>query len=218
MFFDKLASSKVIRSTTPLEKLLGTKPDYTFLKAFGCACWPHLRPYNERKLQFRSKQWVLLGYSSIHKGYKCLYPPTGRVYISRDVVFYENIFPFSQTQVSSGSCPLYDQLLPSGYPGHISLPLDTSDDGGDHMVDEHASIDILVPYDSSNLPLKSTSSSVQESNDSSGTGGVQSGVPAPAQEDGSHDVEAEAEEFWAIFALFCRVLARMVVIIHFLQK
>jgi histone deacetylase 1/2 len=60
---------------TPIERLLGETPDYTFFKVFGCACWPHLRPYNNRKLQFRSKQCVFLGYSSLHKGYKCLHVP-----------------------------------------------------------------------------------------------------------------------------------------------
>ena len=80
---------------TPIELLLGETPDYTFFKVFGCACWPHLRPYNDRKLEFRSKKCVFLGYSSLHKGYKCLHVPTNRVYISRDVVFDENVFPFS---------------------------------------------------------------------------------------------------------------------------
>jgi hypothetical protein len=88
--------SRVISMQTPLERLLGEVPDYTFLKVFGCACWPHLRPYNNRKLEFRSKKCVFLGYSALHKGYKCLHVPTNRVYISRDVVFDENVFPFSQ--------------------------------------------------------------------------------------------------------------------------
>ena len=83
---------------TPLELLLNEVPDYTFLKVFGCACWPHLRPYNQRKLEFRSKQCVFLGYSSLHKGYKCLHVPSNRVYISRDVVFNENVFPFYALQ------------------------------------------------------------------------------------------------------------------------
>lgn len=30
--------SRVINSSTPLEKLLGTKPDYSFLRKFGCVC------------------------------------------------------------------------------------------------------------------------------------------------------------------------------------
>jgi hypothetical protein len=63
---------------------------------FGCPCWPHIRPYNTCKLEFRSKRCVFLGYSSCHKGYKCLDVATGQVYICRDVVFDENIFPFSK--------------------------------------------------------------------------------------------------------------------------
>jgi hypothetical protein len=35
---------------------------------------------------------VFLGYSSLHKGYKCLHVPSNRVYISRDVIFDENVF------------------------------------------------------------------------------------------------------------------------------
>ena len=83
--------TRVLNMKTPIEVLLNEQPDYTFLKVFGCACWPHLRPYNKRKLEFRSKKCVFLGYSSLHKGYKCLHVPTNRVYISRDVVFDEHV-------------------------------------------------------------------------------------------------------------------------------
>ena len=62
-----------------------------------------MRPYNERKLQFRSKHCVFLGYSNFHKGYKCLDPSQGRVYISRDVVFDENIFPFASLHSNAGA-------------------------------------------------------------------------------------------------------------------
>jgi hypothetical protein len=39
---------------------------------------------------------VFLGYSNMHKGFKCLDTRTGRIYISRDVVFDEDLFPFSK--------------------------------------------------------------------------------------------------------------------------
>jgi histone deacetylase 1/2 len=84
--------SKVINFDTPLERLFHTKPDYESLRTFGCACWPNLRPYNNHKLSFRSKECAFLGYSNLHKGFKCLDISTGRVYISRDVVFDENVF------------------------------------------------------------------------------------------------------------------------------
>jgi hypothetical protein len=44
---------------------------------------------------------VFLGYSSIHKGFKCL-DPTPRVYISRDIVFNEAIFPFEKLHDNAG--------------------------------------------------------------------------------------------------------------------
>jgi hypothetical protein len=89
----------------PVEKLFHEPPDYTFLKVFGCACWPHTRPYNNRKLEFRSQKCVFLGYSAQHKGYKCLHIPTNCVYISRDVVFDENVFPFAPSSLVSPPTP-----------------------------------------------------------------------------------------------------------------
>jgi hypothetical protein len=46
---------------------------------------------------------VFIGYSAIHKGYKCLEPKTGRVYISHDVVFDEQIFPFEDLHENAGA-------------------------------------------------------------------------------------------------------------------
>lgn len=37
---------------------------------------------------------MFLGYSTMHKGFKCLDVASGRVYISRDVIFDESVFPF----------------------------------------------------------------------------------------------------------------------------
>jgi hypothetical protein len=87
--------SPVTQNKSPFEILFHHTPDYNFLKVFGCACWPHLRPYNKHKLAFQSQLCVFLGYSFQHKGYRCLHVPSSRIYISRNVIFYESHFPFT---------------------------------------------------------------------------------------------------------------------------
>uniref|UniRef100_A0A803PM38 Integrase catalytic domain-containing protein n=1 Tax=Cannabis sativa TaxID=3483 RepID=A0A803PM38_CANSA len=83
----------VLKLKTPFEVLFKQQPDYKFLKVFGVSCFPCLRAYQNHKFQFHSTKCVNLGYSDKHKGYKCL-SSTGRLYISRDVIFNEDEFPF----------------------------------------------------------------------------------------------------------------------------
>jgi hypothetical protein len=122
--------SKLLDISTPLKHLYNQKPDYSFLKIFGCACWPNLRPYNTHKLAFRSKLCVFLGYSTMHKGYKCLEVASGRVYISRDVIFDEGVFPFAELHSNTGA-RLHTKidLLPS----HL-LPLSNIDPRGQNNI------------------------------------------------------------------------------------
>jgi hypothetical protein len=61
--------SKVLHYVTPLEKLFKNKPKYSSLCIFGCAYWPNLRLYNNKKLEFCSKQCAFLGPSPMHKGF-----------------------------------------------------------------------------------------------------------------------------------------------------
>lgn len=122
--------SRVINNETPMERLLHVKPDYTSLRVFGCACWPNLRPYNSRKLMYRSKQCAFLGYSAQHKGVKCLDISTGRVYISRDVVFDEIKFSFANLHPNAGALLHKEILL---LPPHLS----GYDQGGINNCDDH---------------------------------------------------------------------------------
>jgi 3'-phosphoadenosine 5'-phosphosulfate sulfotransferase (PAPS reductase)/FAD synthetase len=93
---------RVINYDTPFDRLHGQSPEYSFLYTFGCTCCPNLRPYNSRKLEFRSKQCVFLGYSNEHKGFKCLDLAVGRIYVSKDV-FDEQVFPFSSLHLNAGA-------------------------------------------------------------------------------------------------------------------
>lgn len=95
--------SPIIQNSTPLERLFQQKPDYDTLRVFRCACWPNLHPYNSHKLEYRFKRCAFLGYNHLHKGFKCLDIASGRVYISRDVVFDEEVFPFSELHSNAGA-------------------------------------------------------------------------------------------------------------------
>jgi hypothetical protein len=47
----------------------------------------------------------------MHKGFKCLYIASGRIYISRDVIFDESVFPFSSMHSSAAATtPMSDSL------------------------------------------------------------------------------------------------------------
>ncbi|KAF2317144.1 hypothetical protein GH714_012151 [Hevea brasiliensis] len=89
----------------PYEKLFGALPDLSSLRTFGCLCYPYLRPYNKHKLENRSSPCIFLGYSLVHKGYKCYDFLAKRLYISRHVVFDEHNFPFKSLKVQDNNVP-----------------------------------------------------------------------------------------------------------------
>lgn len=100
--------TKAIQFVSPLEKLFNHKPDYNSLKVFGCLCYPFVRPYNKHKLQPQSATGTFLGYSIHHKGYKVLLP-SGKIVVTRDILFDETLFPHKHhvsPPVSVGATPL----------------------------------------------------------------------------------------------------------------
>lgn len=114
---NKLRSSSQ-NFTILLQTFFHKAPDYNLLKVFGCACFPHLRPYNTNKLQFQSTKFTFLGYSLSHKGYKC-FDHNGRLFISKDVIFHESRFPHSLPKSVPSNTTDSSSLLPLGvYPSN----------------------------------------------------------------------------------------------------
>ena len=99
--------TQVLSHNSPYDLVYGHPPNFHFLKVFGCACFPFLRPYNQNKLQFRSAKCMFIGYSSKHKGYLCLHS-TGKIYVAYDVLFNEEEFLFSSGFLSD---PLVNNTL-----------------------------------------------------------------------------------------------------------
>lgn len=86
--------SSLLQGKTPFECLFHESPNYDELRVFGSLCYPWLKPYSPHKLAPKSSSCVFLGYSKLHKGYTCLEVSSGRIFISRHVLFFEQVFPF----------------------------------------------------------------------------------------------------------------------------
>jgi hypothetical protein len=90
-----------------------------------------------------------LGYSNKHKGFKCLDLSTGRTYISRDVIFDENVFPFSKLRPDASLrlrakiTLLPPTLVHTYYEGDLVL---------DHMTNTSNSTDHGARLQSSQVP------------------------------------------------------------------
>lgn len=104
--------TSVLQYSTPFECLFHAVPDYTVLKSFGCACYPHLRPYNNHKMEFRSQECLFLGYSPKHKGYLCE-SKSGRIFIAWNVIFNENLFPAFRVSDTSSQPLSNSELCPT---------------------------------------------------------------------------------------------------------
>jgi hypothetical protein len=92
-----LLPTNAILAPIPYFALSGTTPFYAHLRVFGCACYPNTSAIAPHKLGPRSCRCVFLGYSSDHKGYRCLDLTTNCLLISRHVVFDESSFPFASS-------------------------------------------------------------------------------------------------------------------------
>ncbi|KAJ0444423.1 putative RNA-directed DNA polymerase [Helianthus annuus] len=64
--------SPVIHYSSPFETLFGSSPDYSFLRTFGCLCYPFLGDTRMDKLSPKSIPCIFVGYAPSHLGYLCM--------------------------------------------------------------------------------------------------------------------------------------------------
>ncbi|XP_076918557.1 uncharacterized protein LOC143579028 [Bidens hawaiensis] len=86
--------SEVIGNKTPYEIVYGQKPDYEGLKVFGCLAYYLSIEMRCNKFEERGTPGIFLGYPRGTKGYKIYDVKNGKIIVSRDVRFVENIFPY----------------------------------------------------------------------------------------------------------------------------
>lgn len=93
VFLINRTPSQLLSNKSPYQVLTNTDPDYTQLKTFGCLCYGSTSPKQRHKFLPRARACLFLGYPYGYKGYKLMDLESNVVFISRNVVFHEEVFP-----------------------------------------------------------------------------------------------------------------------------
>ncbi|KAK2988714.1 hypothetical protein RJ640_020979 [Escallonia rubra] len=88
----------VLQNKTTYEVLVGKTPSYDHIRSFGCLCYGHVNRKPRDKFAARSKPGIFVGYPNGQKGYRIFDLEDKCIYISRDVTFYEEHFPFQASK------------------------------------------------------------------------------------------------------------------------
>ncbi|XP_019150951.1 PREDICTED: uncharacterized protein LOC109147749 [Ipomoea nil] len=88
--------TEVLNGKTPYEMLTGKTAYYSQLRTLGCLCFGGTISHGRNKMQPRARKCIFLGFPANVKGY-ILYDIVDKgVFVSRDVKFYELIYPFKE--------------------------------------------------------------------------------------------------------------------------
>ncbi|GJS06409.1 retrovirus-related pol polyprotein from transposon TNT 1-94 [Tanacetum coccineum] len=98
--------SAVLGHKTPYEMLMNKKPSYSNLKVFGCIAVASSPSRVTDKMAPRGVHCLFLGYPPHQKGYTLLNLFTHTRFVSRNVIFYEHIFPYSKSSMSQIMKPI----------------------------------------------------------------------------------------------------------------
>ena len=89
VYLRNISPTKAVMNQTPYEAWHNVKPLVSHLKVFGCIAYALVKS-SRHKLENKSEKCVFLGYSLKSKAYRLYNPISGKIIISRDVLFNES--------------------------------------------------------------------------------------------------------------------------------
>ncbi|KAL4575087.1 hypothetical protein LXL04_021928 [Taraxacum kok-saghyz] len=103
---------KSIENLSPYFKLYQEQPKYQQLRTFGCLAYASTLPSHRHKFDKRARATVFIGYPPGMKAYKLLDIETKQIFMSRDVIFHETIYPFKNSNSTLPDNPFIIHTLP----------------------------------------------------------------------------------------------------------
>lgn len=88
---NRVISRSLPPNITPHHRWMGKTPNVSHLRVFGSKCWYVIPKHKLKKLDARSREGLMMGYSTQSKGYKIWDLESRKMIVSRDVTFNENL-------------------------------------------------------------------------------------------------------------------------------
>ncbi|CAN1157716.1 Retrovirus-related Pol polyprotein from transposon TNT 1-94 [Linum perenne] len=121
IFLINRVPTPVLQNKTPYEMLHSKPPSFSDLKVFGSLCYASTLANHRTKFAERARKCVSLGFTPGIKGYRLYDLNSHQVFTSRDVSFYEHIFPFNADITENTN----STTQPNSPANHIDLDFDT---------------------------------------------------------------------------------------------
>lgn len=114
--------SLLLDKLSPYEILFKKQPDFSFLRTFGCLCYVSTHLKDRNKFSPRANPCVFLGYATGYKGYKILDLDSHIVSVSRNIIFHETTFPFTNVPPTKTTTDLFGPtILPMSTPVALDI-------------------------------------------------------------------------------------------------
>ncbi|GKB08115.1 ribonuclease H-like domain-containing protein [Tanacetum coccineum] len=112
----------VLNGKSPFSFVYGREPNISHLRRFGCLCFAIVVKGSD-KFSHRSQKCVLIGYASGKKAYNLFSLENRNVLYSRDVKFYETVFPYRMS--NNESVNESDNVSTINFFDHYEVELET---------------------------------------------------------------------------------------------